>query len=269
MNWSTGSNARPDAPKVSGRPAAFARMTITPEHTPGMLSVIIPAHDEARLIGATLDAARRATATLGIEIEFIVVDDASTDATARIANARGARVIRVEHRHIAATRNAGAREARGDRLLFLDADTEVDAAVIAATIRALDEGAVGGGATVRLAGPQRWHVRLAIALSIVLFRATRIAPGCYIFCTRLAFDAAGGFDERLFAAEDVAISRALRRVGRFVILRDAVTTSARKVRTFGLLDHARLVLRFMLRGRAALRSRDALGLWYGPRRDEP
>lgn len=233
-----------------------------------MLSVIIPAHDEARLIGATLDAARRATETLGIETEFIVVDDASTDATGEIATEHGARVIRVEHRHIAATRNAGAREARGERLLFLDADTRVDAAVLAAAMRGLDAGANGGGATVRLDGRQPWHLRLAIAMSVVLFRMTRVAPGCFIFCTRQAFDGVGGFDEHWFAAEDVAISRALRRAGRFVILREAVYTSARKVRTFGLIDHARLVLRFVLRGRSALRSREALGLWYGPRRDD-
>ena len=90
-----------------------------------------------------------------------------------------------------------------------------------------------------------------------------------MFCTRAAFDSVGGFDEGWYAAEDVAISRALRRVGRFVILRESVHTSARKVRTFGVFDHARLVLRVALHGRKALRSREALDLWYGPRRDEP
>ena len=233
-----------------------------------MLTIIIPAHNEARLIGGTLDALHATTHVLGLDTETLVVDDASTDDTARIASDHGARVIRVEHRHIAATRNAGAREARGDRLLFLDADTHIGPDVLQAAMRALDAGAVGGGATVRLIGPQRWHERLAIAVSIVLFRATRIAPGCFVFCTRPAFDAVGGFDESWYAAEDVAISRALRRIGRFVILREAVHTSARKVRTFSLLDHVRFLLRFTVQGRRALRSREALGLWYGPRRDE-
>ena len=233
-----------------------------------MLTIIIPAHDEARLIAETLDTVHAAAHELGIDTDTIVVDDASTDDTARIAAEHGARVIRVEHRHIAATRNAGAREARGDRLLFLDADTLVAPGVLQAAMRALDAGAVGGGATVRLIGPQRWHERIAIALSIVVFRATRIAPGCFVFCTRAAFDAVGGFDESWYAAEDIAISRALRRIGRFVILRESVHTSARKVRTFGLLDHVRFLLLFSLQGRRALRSRRALGLWYGPRRDE-
>src|SRR5690625_1506188 len=88
------------------------------QHSPttsGMLSIIIPAHNEAPLIGATLDALREATARLGADTEVIVVDDASSDDTAAIARGRGARVLQVELRHIAAVRNAGAAAARGDR----------------------------------------------------------------------------------------------------------------------------------------------------------
>ena len=106
-----------------------------------MLSIIIPAHDEAALIGATLDALARSTTTLELPHEVIVVDDASSDRTGDIAAERGARVLRVEHRQIAATRNAGAAVARGDRLLFLDADTLVGTEVLAAAMAALDRGA--------------------------------------------------------------------------------------------------------------------------------
>ena len=88
-----------------------------------------------------------------------------------------------------------------------------------------------------------------------------------MFCTRTAFDAAGGFDEAWFAGEDVALSRALARQGRFVILREAVYTSARKLRTFSWREHLRLIGQFVLHGRGMLRSRDSLALWYGKRRD--
>ena len=97
----------------------------------------------------------------------------------------------------------------------------------------------------------------------------RIAPGCFLFCTRAAFDAAGGFDERYYAAEDVALSRALARVGRFVILRQKVRTSDRKLRTHSVADHLRLIVRFAWRGTGLLKSRHDLGLWYGERRDKP
>ena len=231
-----------------------------------VISFIIPAHDEARLIGATLDSIKAAAAALSIEYETVVVDDASSDDTAAIASAAGARVLRVEHRHIAATRNAGAGAACGDTFFFVDADTQVNAVVVGAALRALEAGAVGGGCTVQLPGPMAWHQRIAVALALPALRIARIAPGCFQFCTRAAFEATGGYDERLFAAEDIVMSRALARLGRFVLLREAVLTSSRKLHTFNLREHGRLLWHFLRHGPAMLRSRDRLGLWYEKRR---
>ena len=231
------------------------------------VSFIVPAHDEARLLGATLDALHAAARALSLTYEIVVVNDASTDATAEIARARGARVLHVTHRQIAATRNAGARVALHDVLVFVDADTLVDAPLLQAAMRALHDGAVGGGAAVHFIGALSPHERLLAALAQRVFRRTGIAPGCFVFCTRAAFGAAGGFDETWYAGEDVAISRALARQGRFVILREPVRTSERKLRSYGAADHLRLLWRFALRGRRILRDRDALGLWYGARRD--
>src|SRR5688500_1425648 len=232
--------------------------TLPPTPSP-TLSFVVPAHDEAPLIGACLDAIRAAAGAYAHAI--IVVDDASADATAAIAAGRGARVLHVAHRQIAATRNAGAAAARGEVLVFVDADTRIAPDVLAAALSALDAGAVGGGCAVRF-DEARWHERGFTALVMQGFRFTGIAPGCFIFCTRAAFEAAGGFDERLYAAEDVAISRALAGLGRFAILREHVGTSARKLRTFGLLPHLRLASRLLLRGRRTLESREHLGLWY-------
>lgn len=232
-----------------------------------MISFIVPAHNEAQLLGATLAALLEAAARAGQACEAIVVDDASTDATARVAARLGARVIRVEHRQIAATRNAGARAASGDMLVFVDADTLIDAALVSAAMAAIADGAVGGGATVRLQGTPAWHERWVVAVLGSAFRLTGIAPGCFVFCTRDAFAAVGGFDERYYAAEDVAISRALARVGRFVILREHVMTSDRKLRTHSVAEHLRLLIAFAWRGRGLLKSRRDLGLWYGERRD--
>ena len=234
-----------------------------------MLSLIVPAHDEAARLPATLQALHAAAAaTVGTGgFEIVVVDDASSDGTGDVASAAGARVLRVEYRHIAATRNAGAREARGDTLVFVDADTRVDAALLRAALVALEAGAVGGGATVALRGPLAWHVRAGLAASNWLLRRMRAAAGCFVFCRRDAFEAVGGFDERWYAAEDIALSRALATQGRFVVLRERVSTSARKLRSHPLREHLWLLLRFAVRGRGLLRSRDALGLWYGGRRD--
>ena len=88
--------------------------------------------------------------------EIIVVDDASSDATALIARQQGAQVIRVEHRQIAATRNAGARQAHGDILFFVDADTLVNAPAIQSALRSVRAGAVGGGCVPRFEGRLPW-----------------------------------------------------------------------------------------------------------------
>jgi glycosyltransferase involved in cell wall biosynthesis len=231
-----------------------------------MWSFIVPAHDEAPLLGATLDAIHAAAREARFDYEVIVVDDASTDGTAGIAIAHGARVVPVAFRHIAATRNAGAAASTGARLCFVDADTWIDVAVLRAADAALDAGAAGGGCAVRLAGTVPWPIRAFTAALMQAFRWTRVTPGCFVFCTRAAFETSGGFDERYYAAEDVVFSRALARVGRIAILREAVVTSDRKLRTFGVLDHFRLMLRFALGGRRILRSRDALSLWYARRR---
>lgn len=238
-------------------------------HDQRVIAFIVPAHNEARLLGATLQAIAGATRELALAHEIVVVDDASTDDTAAIAAAAGARVVRIEARHIAAARNAGARASHGRLLIFVDADTRIDAAVLSAALSAMQRGAVGGGARVCLSGKQRLYVRWLLAVLMRIFRGTRIAPGCFLFCSRDAYVATGGFDEGYFAGEDVAMSRALARQGRFVILRQPVWTSDRKLRMFSTGDHLRLVWRFLLRGRRILRSREALALWYSDRRHGP
>lgn len=227
-----------------------------------MLSFVIPAHDEAPRLPATIDALHATAATLGIAYEIVVVDDASRDGTGEVAARHGARVLRVEHRHIAATRNAGAKVATGEVLVFVDADTRVPAGTLAAALSALRGGAIGGGARVAFEGPLRWHQRLAVTAGVLAVRVARIAPGCFIFCTRAAYTATGGFDERWYAGEDVAMSRALARVGRFVLLRERVWSSPRKLDQFSAAEHLALVLRVVLRGRGVLRSREHLALWY-------
>ena len=165
-----------------------------------------------------------------------------------------------------AARNAGARAAIGDVLIFVDADTLVDIVVVRAALEALEHGAPGGGATVHFFDASGRRMRAMQSTFGWLFRRLRIAPGCFIFCTRTAFDAVGGFDEHWYAGEDIAISRALAKLGRFVVLRETVRTSQRKLQTYSALEQLKLLLRFAWCGRRLLRSRTHLDLWYGKRR---
>lgn len=234
-----------------------------------LVSFIVPAHNEEAVLGPTLTALRRAAAGAGVDAELIVVDDASTDATTQVAREAGARVVPVAFRQIGRTRNAGAREAGGEVLIFVDADTEVPPETLAATLTALRTGAVGGGAFVRFDEPAPPFLRAMEILLRVSMRMLRLAAGSYLFCTRQAFEAAGGFDERLYATEEIALSRALKRVGRVAIVAPPVLTSGRKARTHSLREWLLPLLAFARRGPGALRTREGLGLWYGGRRRDP
>ena len=233
-----------------------------------MISFIVPAHNEEQFIAETLRAIRAAASRLPEAYELIVVDDASTDRTAQIATAAGARVQPVEHRQISRTRNAGARVASGDRFIFVDADTTISESVVRATLHALDGGAVGGGSAMRMEGRLPLYLHGVFAITAFVMRRNRWAAGCYVFCTRAAFEAAGGFDETLFASEEIALSKSLQRLGRVVILDETVVTSGRKARSHSGWHLLWLLAVFAVRGDAMLRTRKHLGLWYGPRRKD-
>ena len=233
-----------------------------------MISFVVPAYNEERYLRPTLEAIHASARALGEPYEIVVADDASTDSTAQLARALGARVVPVDRRQIAATRNAGARAARGELLVFVDADTHVGPMLIAEAVAALRAGAVGGGAPVRVEPAPAWvHAFMALCFTPLYFRVARWAAGCFVFCTRAAFDAAGGFDERYYASEEIGFSRALKRLGRFVILRNTVSSSSRKLegRTPGSL--ALMLLRIAAAGPAGLRRRTgATAFWYPERR---
>ena len=93
-------------------------------------SVIVPAYNEERWLPETLTVLKRAMAAVDRPAEIVVVDNNSTDETARVAMAHGARVVFEAHNQISRARNTGARAATGAYLIFLDADTLVEAALI-------------------------------------------------------------------------------------------------------------------------------------------
>lgn len=233
-----------------------------------MISFVVPAYNEQRLLGRTLAAIHSAARELAVSYELIVVDDASTDGTADIARTLDARVVPVQFRQISRTRNAGAQVATGDTLIFVDADTMVSADALRASVDALRQGAAGGGAAVVFEGRVPLYARLFTPLLNAMMRFGGLAAGCYVFCSRASFDAAGGFDEHLYAAEEIFFSRALRQSGRVVIGREPVATSGRKLRAYSAWTFLGFCAQAMLRGTGLVRSRKRLAMWY-ERRDDP
>jgi glycosyltransferase involved in cell wall biosynthesis len=232
-----------------------------------MISFIVPAHNEELWIGKCLDSVRKAIATLGESHEVIVVDDASTDATARIAEQMGARTIRVRLRNISAVRNTGARAATGDELFFIDADTQANEQAVRAALSALRSGAAGGACVFEFDGGIPLWARMLHRFGVIMGRLLRLSGGCFLFCTRQAYLATGGFSENLRAGEDLGMVLALKKVGRFVIPKPAVVTSGRKLRLVGPWEVIMLLARVAVRG-PRYETDKTLDFMYGRRAEE-
>lgn len=231
-------------------------------------SIVVPAYNEAGELPATLASIRKAMAQQPVAGECIVVDNNSNDATAATARDHGAdRVVFEPVNQIARARNTGATASKSPLLVFIDADTRISAPLLTATLERFESGAcVGGGALVRFEGPVTPVGQAGIRLWEFISKTTRTAAGSYFFCRRDAFFAVGGFDEKLYASEEVRLSSKLKKQGAacgqtFDIITDhPVTTSARKLRWHSgprILAYACLCLVPM-----AVRSRYLCGFWY-------
>lgn len=233
-----------------------------------MISFIVTAYKEAQSLAATVDTLQQAGQALCEPHGIIVSDDGSTDQTSAVAIQHGAAVITATHRQIAATRNSGAKISTGDLLIFVDADTLVNAELVRAAIDAMRSGAVGGDAGMLFDELAPLFARLALRVIVRVLRSVGPATGCFLFCTRSVFVAVGGFDKNYYGAEEIVMSRALRRQGRFVVLKHAVTTSARKLRTYSLGETMMFMTRMALRGTKAWKQRQGVKFWYADRRKD-
>jgi glycosyltransferase involved in cell wall biosynthesis len=232
-----------------------------------MISFIIPAHNEELWLGKCLGSIRTAMATLAEPYEVIVVDDASTDATHQIAEQMGTRTIRVEHRKISAVRNSGAHAALGEMFIFVDADTQVNQHAVRAAFLALRSGAAGGACVFEFDGVVPLWGRIIHRFGVTMGRLLRLAGGCFLFCTREAYAAIGGFSEDFRAGEDLAFVLALKKVGRFVVPKPTVVTSGRKLSVVGPWEVVMLLVRIALRG-PRYESEKTLDFLYGRRAQE-
>jgi glycosyltransferase involved in cell wall biosynthesis len=233
-------------------------------------SFVIPAYNEEAVIGRTLDTLREAASHLHGTFEIIVANDDSNDRTAEIAAAKGARVIDVKKRQIAAVRNAGASIATGEVLVFVDADTLVPKEPLVAMEKVLkDAKVVGGGAHMRFdMNPPLWGRIGVVIFTFFYFTVARWAAGGFLFVRRAAFDKAGGWDERYFAGEEIHLSRELKRIGKFRIVRQPVITSARKFRMKPLREHVALLKRALRTGFKGFQGREGLEMWYDGSREK-
>lgn len=230
-------------------------------------SVIIPAFNEELLLGESLSVLKKAMYAIEMPGEVIVVDNNSSDRTAQVAEAHGARVVFEPVNQISRARNTGARSAGGKYFIFLDADTILSAELLQLVLAKLTGGTCcGGGALVGFDSPIPWYARWIPQVWNRLAVRCGLAAGCFMYCLREGFEAIGGFSEKVYASEEIGFSRRLgqwgktRRLAFEVITRPPIVTSARKMQDHPLRNM--LAFCFVLAFPFAVRFRRLSGLWY-------
>ncbi len=240
------------------------------------LSIIIPAYNEERLITRCLNSVSEslnANARADFTHEIIVVDNNSSDKTADLARQSGAIVVFEPINQISRARNAGAAAAKGDWFLFVDADSLLNPGMISDILQLIDSNDyVGCGSLMEMPDSPWWGIVILKLWSIVSVTCTW-ASGALVVCRADAFHEVGGFNQALYAADEIDLSDLLKKWGRkrglkFTILkRHPLITSARKLKLYSGLEITRQCLKVILSPRKALQNRNKLPVWYDGRRE--
>jgi cellulose synthase/poly-beta-1,6-N-acetylglucosamine synthase-like glycosyltransferase len=191
-----------------------------------MLSFIVPVRNDADHLRRCLSSINESAQALPFEL--IVADNGSTDESARVGQAAGARVLSLPKLRVSSLRNAAARVARGDVLAFIDADHEIDSGWSRAALDLLgDESIVAVGAQYRAPGEGTWVQRM-------YDRFRRHRRGCHevtwlpsgnLAVRRASFERVGGFDTSLETCEDVDFCQRLVSCGGRLLSSDALRST--------------------------------------------
>jgi len=239
------------------------------------LSIIIPAFNEERLITQCLKAVSESLTgnqKPGFTSEIIVVDNNSSDKTAELARQSGAKVIFEPLNQIGRARNTGAKTATGDWLLFVDADSLLSPGMVADILEMIDSGNYVGCGSVMQMPNSPWYGILILKIWTVISVTFCWASGALVVCRTDAFREVGGFNQDLYATDEIDLSHLLKKWGRkralkFTILRrHPLVTSARKLELYSGWEMVSQFLQVLLSPRKAFRNKKKLPIWYDGRR---
>ncbi len=239
------------------------------------LSIIIPAFNEERLIMHCLDSITDSLTVNqkpGFTYEVIVVDNNSTDKTTELAKQAGAKVVFEPINQIGRARNTGATAATGDWLLFVDADSLLNPGMITDILKMIETGKYVGCGSVMHMPDLPWWGNAAMRLWTVFSVLFHWASGALVVCRADAFCEVGGFNQEMFAADEIDLSQLLKKWGqkrglKFTILtRHPLVTSPRKVQLYTGQEIANQILSVLFSPRKALQDKKKLPIWYDGRR---
>ena len=208
-----------------------------------IVSVIIPTLNEEKYLEPTLKAVKNQD--YEGKCEVIVADGNSKDNTVKIAKKYADKVIVVKKKGVSAGRNAGAKVAKGDILIFLDADTIVLFNTLSEIVKAFKNKKVVGVACSVLPTSVKasdfaiyWLYNNFVKMSLKR-KKPQVAGMCCVY-SKKAFEKVGGFDEKLYVYEDLDLSARIAKLGKIAFIENTlVLTSPRRFEAWGKTKAAR------------------------------
>lgn len=176
-----------------------------------LVSIIIPTYNEEKVIGKLLISLKIQSYE---NKEIIVVDDASIDKTVEISKKYASKVFERKHAERSVQRNFGAKKAKGEYLLFLDADMELTKNVVRDCVRQIKNDKSIGAVTIPekpIAGTF-WEKVKAFEREIYNEKGDEATDAARFF-TREAFLSVGGYDETITGPEDWDLPESIKRSG--------------------------------------------------------
>ena len=198
------------------------------------VSVIVSSKNEAKVIESCLRSIRNQTFQ---DFELILSDAVSKDRTVKIAEPYADKII-VKKTNVSAGRNLGASFARGEILVFVDADTVLMEDTLEKIVKAFKKGVVGATcpalpthADPRYVGVYMFHNNFSRA-SIKVGRPQ--VAGFFCAYRRTAFEKIEGFDETVGVLEDYHLSQRIVKLGKIEFVTDTIVlTSHRRLKEWG------------------------------------
>lgn len=176
-----------------------------------IISIIIPAHNEEKYIGKCLDSISKASKLLQNEVEIIVVLNRCTDRTEEIAKSYNCITIDNDDKNLSKIRNTGVEKARGEIIVTIDADTQMNEHMLTKVVQNLSSGKyIGGGVTGKF---ERMSLGIFVSTMLLigplLIKYGAISVGIF-WCYKEDFKSINGFNEELLMAEDADFAKRLK-----------------------------------------------------------
>ncbi|WP_042475407.1 glycosyltransferase [Bacillus ndiopicus] len=218
------------------------------------ISIVIPAHNEEKYIGKCLESILQASKLIKNQVEIIVVLNRCTDRTEEIAKSYKCIVVKNNDKNLSKIRNAGVEIARGEIIVTIDADTQMNEHVLSKVEENLISGKyIGGGVTGKF---ERMSLGIftstLLLIGPLLFKYGAISVGIF-WCYKKDFKSINGFNENMLMAEDADFAKRLKDWGKkqgkkYGTIQNGMITSTRKFDKHGdwvLLKRPKIILAYL------------------------